>query len=112
MPMHLYDGDSWSIHPDLETAKAGAKASIDAARDVARFDREWPGWVEDICISEGPADAEEPGELPVRLQAVETNVERPSSALDEDGYDDNYNWWESPNAYTCDYDLAEPVRSQ
>lgn len=111
MPMHLYDGDSWSVYADLEAAKTAALVSIEAAKEAAKYDSEWPDWVEQICIREGPADAEDPGELPVLLKAVETNVERPSSALDEHGYDDENNWWASSDAYTCDYDLAAPTQS-
>lgn len=106
MPMHLYDGDNWSVHPDMATAEAGARVSIEAARDVAKFDREWPEWVEQIAVHEGPADAEEPGALPCALKAVAVNVKTPSSALDEEGYDDENEWWESADASRCDFDLV------
>jgi len=111
MVMHLYDGDSWSVYPDLEAAKAAAAVSIDAARDAAKFDREWPDWVGDIRVHEGPADVEDPSELPCVLKAVEINIQRPSSKLDEYGEDDEGNWWDGDDAYTCDFDLAEPVHS-
>lgn len=111
MIFHLYDGDSWSRHPDLATAEAEARKSIDAARDAAKFDSEWPDWVEQIAVHEGPDDAEEPGLLPRVLRASPINVETPSSPLDEDGYDDEHEWWDGNDASRCDYDLLPVSQS-
>jgi|SRR5688572_21675439 len=108
MTIHVYDGDSWSKHPDLVAAEAACRVSLDAAREQASFDREWPEWVEDIRAYEGPDDVECPAELPCVLRAIQINIQTPSSELDENGYDSDYEWWESQDASRCDYDIAKP----
>lgn len=106
MAFHLYDGDNWSVHPDLETAAAEAHKAIEVAREVARFDGEWPEWLESVRVYEGPADTEEPAALPCVVKAVEANARHPSSELDEEGFDDSGDWWSAHDAYTCDFAMA------
>lgn len=106
MAFHVYDGDSYSVYSNLEEAKNACRDAINAARDIARNEGEWPYWIESIRIFEGSEDAEEPYDLPCVLTVIKINVNSPSSELDKDGYDDNGDWWPSDDAYNCDFDIA------
>lgn len=106
MTFHVYDGDAWFKCATLAEAEAACQEAIAAALDVCRFDCEWPDWVENICAHEGPDDAEEPDLLPKVLRAVEVDVQRPSSALDEDGYDSECEWWSDSESYRCNFAVA------
>lgn len=109
MVFHLHDGGEWFVFQDIDAAREAGSEALAIARKEADFDREWPDWVNDICVTEGPEDAEDPSELPCVLKVVEVDIKRPSSELDEDGYDDNLDWWAAADSYNCDFDLAPPT---
>ena len=107
MPFYVYDGDQYIICSTLLRAKLKMEQAISSARKIARFDREWPDWTEQIRAYEAPEETEEPYDYPCVLMAVETNIRRPSSKLNENGYDDDGNWWLDPDEYNCDYEVVE-----
>lgn len=107
MTFHVYDGDAWYKCATLAEAEIACREAITATLDYCRIDGEWPDWVESICAHEGPEDAEEPWLLPKVLRAVEVNVQKPSSELDEEGYDSDGEWWSDSENYRCNYDVAK-----
>lgn len=104
---YAHDGDCWHYFGDLNAAKTLCDESIQAARDVAKFENEWPDWIEQICIHQGPAGEEDPDQLPKLMIAKPINVKRPSSPLDEHGYDSEGEWWADSESSSCDYALVE-----
>lgn len=69
MALHVYDGDRWSVAPDLATAQAWANDAISALRDMC--DPEWPDSVESVSIYEAPDGDECPDEGRCVMRAVE-----------------------------------------
>lgn len=92
----------------LDDAIHYCKEAISYAKGMAETDGEWPTDMDSICIREGKPGLvgwEEQVELPVIYKATEIDISRPSSPLDEDGYDSEGNFWSGPGAYACDYDI-------
>ena len=98
MGYHVYDGDRWYYFEDRAEADQAADEAIAAAQDDC--DPEWPTYVDEICIAEGPPLVEhwERDELPVVAFAAPTNKRPPD--VDE-GESDSVD-------YYCDYEMRAP----
>lgn len=71
MALHVYDGDRWSIAPDLETAQAWAEDAIASLRDMC--DPEWPDSVESVAVYDAPDGDECPDEGRLVMHAAQCN---------------------------------------
>lgn len=85
MVFHEYDGDGWHKHDTLEAAMSGCEKSLEAAREVAAYDGEWPDWVEEIAVYEAPENCEEPdedGKLIVKTFMIDIREAEPGERCD------------------------------
>jgi len=105
---HAWDGNSWTQHNRLVDAVDCCTHAIQEARIIAHQDGEWPDWVEDIVVTRGASDHEDPSELPVVRHAQMIDMHYPSSALDDDGYDSCGERWESQSDFACDFTISSP----
>lgn len=106
MAYYAHNGEETFECKTLDEALSICREAIKYARD--NCDPEWPNWVSDIRIKEGPAglaDWEDRSALPVICRAVEANIIRPSSPLDDEGYDDQGEYWGDGCEYRCDYEM-------
>lgn len=109
--IYVYDGDSYHRCDTLKEAEEILAESVSAARDIARYEGEWPDWMESMRAYDDKGKStksdDDPMSFPCVLRVVKINVQRPSSALDEDGYDDEGDGWPDSSAYNCDYEIEE-----
>jgi hypothetical protein len=107
MTIHLYDGDTWHKFTTIAEARKAGDDAIKTAREIASDDGLWPEWIEDIQAFQAPSDAKDPSEFPCILKAKPVDMQRPSSALDAEGYDDQGTYWSDPDACRCDYEIRK-----
>lgn len=103
---HVWDNSEHMFTADFEDAKKLANEGLKNARD--NCDPEWPRETCEIAIYKGPKSEEDFSSLPMILVATEINVVHPSSALDEDNYDDSGEYFPCGVEYMCEYAMKPP----
>lgn len=108
MAFYAYALDEWTEHETLDSAKEACAVALRLAGEEARDFGEWPLWVEDIAIHKGRKglrNQELIGDLPVVMRAGETNIRRPAGKLDDEGHDEDGEYFGSVEYY-CDVGLV------